>query len=356
MLELWLARFVSLAKEDWVVVGVAVLVGLLLLACLLFAVATVFLRMRNNRNSRRWARLEREWEPILLEIIVGMLPPAVLRSKVERSDELFFLTFILRYARRLKGPEREMVTALAQPYLARVARTVGRGAPEARARVVQILGGLGMPEYADVVAHALDDRSPLVAMIAARSLFSGQFPSHFSKVVARIERFTLWSRPFVASMLASGGRPGAVLLRELLADREQPGPVRAVAADALRELHDIEAVDLAAAIALEEKDHDLLAACLRIIARVGHPGHIPVIRGLVDASSVGVRGAALGALTAVGGPSEIEIFKKGLEDPSPWVALKAARGLIALGARTLLEQFAASDGPRAPLIRQVLQE
>lgn len=356
MLELWLARFVAFAKEDWVVVGVAVLVALLLAACLAFAVATVFLRMRNNRNSRRWARLERLWEPILLETIVGTLPPAVLRSKVERSDELFFLTFILRYARRLKGPEREMVTALAQPFLARVARSVGRSGPESRARVVQILGALGMPEYADVVAHALDDRSPLVAMIAARSLFSGQFPSHFSKVIARLERFSLWSRPFVASMLASGGRAGAVLLRELLADPTQPGPVRAVAADALRELHDIEAVDMAAAIASEETDFELLAACLRIIARVGNPGQIPVILGLVDAPNIGVRGAALGALTAVGGPSEVPVFMRALDDPSPWVALKAARGLAALGARTALEQFAASEEPRAALIRQVLQE
>lgn len=356
MIELWLSRFVSIAREDWVAIGVAVLVGFLLFACLAFSVATIFLRMRNNRNSSRWARLELEWEPILLEIIVGTLPPVVLRSKVERSDELFFLTFVLRYARRLKGPEREMVTALAQPFLPRVARMVKRGGPEARARIIQILGGLGMPEYADVVASGLDDRSPLVAMIAARSLFSGQFPSHFSKVVARVSRFSLWSRPFVASMLASGGWAGAVLLRELLADPEQEGEVRAVAADALRELHDIEAADLAAEIASKEADHELIAACLRILSRVGHPGHIPVIRGLVDVPSVGVRGAALGALTAVGGPAEIPIFKRALDDPSPWVALKAARGLAALGARAMLAKVADSEEPRATLIRQVLQE
>jgi HEAT repeat protein len=221
---------------------------------------------------------------------------------------------------------------------------------------VQALAEMGMPEYSRTVAQALDDESPVVAMIAARGLFRPGQERYFNNVLRRLHRFTLWSRSYLASMLAGGGPAGAPLLRGMLADPKQPALVRAVASDALAALNDLESVDLALRLLECEEDRELLAGCLRLVRELGHQDHVDEVMRFVTASDPVIRAAAVAAVGALGGKEDVNVLQSLLADDSYWVSLQAARGLMAVGEVGTLRRLAVGSGPWALLARQVLSE
>ena len=163
--------------------------------------------------------------------------------------------------------------------------------------------------------------------------------------MARLPRFQEWSPKFLTSMLASMGPGGAPVLRAGLGDRKLPPVVRAVCADALGQLRDTAAAETAASVADAEVDADVLAACLRLLRRVGGTEQLPTIRRLTDAPDDGVRAQAIGALSRVGVPEDTACLRAALADRSPWVVMQAERGLRRRGE---LEPALASAGAGGP--------
>ncbi len=316
------------------------------------------LRVRNNRLERRQRALIERWEPAVLDVLAGAADDSALLDLVTPSDESFFLSFLLGYARRLHGEERDTVKRLAKPFLPRLAAGAREGSAEERGQTMQVLAGLGLPDHADTVAAALEDRSPVVAMIAAHGLYRRGYEAYFPLVLRHLPRFTLWSRSFLASMLTRGGPASAPPLRDTLADPARPPLVRAVAADALTLLNDIESVAVAAKILEdpEQRDRELLVASIRLVRRLGHQNHTRLLRPLVSIPDPVIRAAAVGALGALGGPEDVPTLQDALDDEAYWVSLEAARGLLALGAGDELEHLGASSSPWAALARQVLSE
>ena len=219
-----------------------------------------------------------------------------------------------------------------------------------------MLARMGLPQYAEAVAGALGDESHIVAMIAARSLFRPGREKHFGEVLECLPRFGHWNRRFLASMLAGGGPTAAPLLRDMLQNRSERRAVRAVAADALRELNDLDSVGIAVRILASETDRELVAGCLRILNQLGHQSHVPVVRALVGSLDPVIRASAVSTLGSLGGAAEIPVLQDKLDDPSFWVSLEAARGMMALGDYETLNRLAASEGPWSTLARQVLGE
>jgi HEAT repeat protein len=345
------------AALDGGLVAVALAVSILLAASIAFAAVALLLRLRNHRLDAHTRTLTEAWEPITLDVLAGVAPDGALLERVRPRDAAHFLSFLLGYARRLQGGERVTVTRLARPFLPAVVERTRRGSAEKRGQAVQTLAELGLPEHADAVAAALDDRAPVVAMIAARGLFRRGYEQYFPLVLAHLPRFTIWSRSFLASMLARGGPGTAPFLRQTLSDGTRAPLVRAVSADALRLLNDIEATSLAASIlGANEKDRELITACVRILRHLGHSQHVALVRPLVTAADPVVRAAAVGALGAIGGPREVSLLRDVLDDVAYWVSLEAARGLMKLGASATLQRLARSEGPWAVLARQVLSE
>ncbi len=334
----------------------AISAGVLLTTSFSFAILALLLRLANESKARRRLRLHKRWEPAILEILGGAALPEAIFDRVEDEDWQYFLDFLLGYARRLRGEEQALVLVMAAPYLPRITPMLEAGTAESRGKAVMMLASMGMPTYADSVAGALDDESSIVAMIAARSLFQPGHEEHFAAVLERLPRFTGWSRSFLASMLASGGPNASLLMREILRDTEESPLVRAVAYDALRELNDLAAVPVAIELLADETDRELLAGCLRIVKQLGHQEHVAAVRSVASSRDPVIRASAISALGALGGRPEIPLLQQRLDDPSFWVSLEAARGLLALGDRATMERVAASDGPRSTLARQVLAE
>lgn len=292
----------------------------------------------------------------MLEVLGGSAPPEAIFDRVDDRDGIHFLSFLLGYARLLRGEERDLVRVMARPYLHLMVPRLQRGTAESRGNAVLMLARMGMPTYSDAVASALRDESPIVSMIAARSLFLPGHEGHFPEVLEHLPRFTGWSRSFLASMLASGGPNAAPLLRSIMTDTEESALTRAVASDALTELNDLASVPLALDLIGNETDRELVAGCLRILRHLGHREHVPAVRGMVSSRDPVIRSTAVSALGAIGGPAEVPLMQERLDDESFWVSLEAARGLLALGDNETLQRLGDGEGPWAMLANQVLSE
>lgn len=335
--------------------------AVLLAGNLLFAMGTVFLagtalflRIRNDRKARRWAELERRWSATSLDVVGGAQKPTKLWALVPDRDRLRFIDFLLRFARRLVGPERRVVDDLAAPYLDLLLPQLADRRPERRARAVQTLSTLGRRRYAAHLERALDDPSPLVAMVAARALARRESPDFAMPILRRLHRFDTWRASFLSSMLAAIGPAVAQSLRQAFSDPTFQPRVRAVAADALRELNDYPSAEFAAHALEVETDRELLAAALGIIAHMGQPKHVEAVRRHVVSSEPIVRARAIQALGQVGTANDLATLTGALGDPSPWVALRAAEALRDSRALPSVSAIDQTNHPRAELIRQLL--
>ena len=318
--------------------------------------ATYALGLRWSHEIRDWrrARYAEKWKDRLLPALMDELEADALRRSLAEHEHLPFVGFAVQYARRMRGEERRALAGLVRPFLGPVLARASARRVEVRARAVQTLGTLGLPDHAPVVVAALDDPSPLVAMVAARALATEDSPEHAQAVLARLSRFTGWNQRFLASMLASMGPAVAPTLRAGLAERDGDPRARAVLAEALRIQGDLGAGDVAAEVLAHDSDADLLASTLRLLQEVGRPEHADAVRAHVSAVHYAVRAQALHALGAVGGREDLPWLLDGMRDPSPWVALGAAKGVLAAGGPEVLGDIAASGEATGTLTSRVL--
>jgi HEAT repeat protein len=351
-----LTRWVPEAYAGGAMVPVAGSIAAMLLITVALVVVAFLFRFRNRRKALRWARLEARWEPMLLDVIGGDVPAAALRQRVGRGEELYFVDFVYRYARRLRGGELAVLSSLVRPYLRPIVAGVRNGDPERRARAVQTLGVLDLAGQARTIARALEDPSPLVTMVAARALARPEQVSYAPLVLASLHRFDNWSPRFLSSMLASMGSDAAPILRTTLADRSLPIGQRTVAADALRKLADPDATDVAVDVLREPVNRDLHCAALRLIAEVGQPDCSPALRPLTTSADPVVRAQAIGALGRLGDAGDADSMRLAVDDDSPWVVIQALRGLRDVGRDDVVEELSLSVHARAAVARQVLAE
>lgn len=300
--------------------------------------------------------MEARWKAALLNMLAGVGSYERVWRLVRPKEALFFVDYCLRFARRLRGAEAQTLMRLSEPFLEGIAQRLARGDSAQRARAVRTLSTLGFERYAALIETALDDPSPRVAMIAAQALCRQGQPGSVAKVIDRLHRFRNWSQSYLASMLTSAGPDSAALYRKALLDGDKEARVRAVAADALRALNDLEAGDFAASVLKVETERDLVAATLRLLGEVGRPEHLSNVRRLCESDDFVIRAQALSVLGALGGSSDLQLLKHGLEDESTWTAIQAARGLKAAGGEQILQELGASDHPRNGLALQVLSE
>lgn len=378
-MALWGEIYAALSLQGRVLVILAVATILLILLAFLFSAYVIWLRGRSIVSARRQDRLKGLWNDEVLKVLEGGSPDPLL-GQVEPRDRAWFLDFLLGYARLLRGPEREAINRLAAPFLPVVFPRLRDSDPFRRMRAVQVLGFLGLKEHGPRVAEALDDESVLVAMVAARALARQGHPGHLPQILRNLDRFENWSGRYLTGLLASFGPESIPALRNYLQEEGVPAGVRAVVADALADLHDLESADVAARILTggvrgtptshpypvredRERAYDaaeggvyLEISLLHLLSDLGRPEHVAVAQERLAHRHEAVRGAAVRAVASLGGSAHLPGIREALGDPSPWVALKAARGLKLMGQSEELEAMARSQGPQARLAQQVLRE
>lgn len=322
---------------------------------LVLGIAVVVLRVKVAHRSEARGELAARWHPRILQLLAGETSASTLISLVRRSDRDHLMELLTEYGRRLDGIELERLRTLGRPLLGRMKRALRSHHAETRARAVQAFGILGGEANIDVLVAALEDQSPLVAMVAAAELAEMADPEAATAIVAHLDRFELWSSAFLASMLASGRTAMVKQLRESLEIDDTPALTRSVAADALRLLRDPASADLAVSVLDGMPDREVAAACLRLLGALGTARHVDIVRGYASGDDFVLRAHAITALGSLRtGEEDVELLDAAIDDPSPWVALHAARALRIAGREDVLEGAAASDRPGANAAREIL--
>lgn len=347
---------ISMTLADGLLWALAFLIVALFVGSFVLIVLVVYLRVRNMRRAKKRASLEARWEPIMLEVLAGAAPDSELHTLVKPDEERYFVDFLMHYSTRLKGDERAAVLELSHQYLPWVTLQLKRRSPERRARAVQTLGELDAQGYTDELMAALTDPSPLVAITAARALARQRNPDLARGLVDSFGAVELWHKRFLSSMLANMGPKSGPILREALADRNQPTHTRVLAAETLVQLNDLAAVDSATAVIQTEHDTDLLVAALRLIQRVGGEEQREPVKRLLIAADPAVRANAVRALACVGTQSDVDLVRKAVEDESNWVVMHAVWGLKALGRLDMLRDIVSCNHRRAAAAREMLAE
>lgn len=327
-----------------------VFIGLVTLCAVGFVLASLVLRGRNNRIARQWAALEARWDPVMLDVLAGAASPAALHALVRPREHSRFVEYLLRYGRRIRGPERGLLSALALPYLYSVSGDLGHRNVERRARAAQSVGELGGGDYRRELLAALDDPAPLVVMIAAVALSREYRPGDVLRVIGSVIRLDLLTNRLLVSMLQRMGPESAWAFREVLADRGQPAKLRTVAAKVLAAFNDQEAGPIAVSAIEDAADLDLRVALLEILQRIGSAEHLPVARRLADDPVPAVRGAAIRILSRAGEEQDLERLVQALDDPVSWVAIHAAEGLRRSGRPDLLARLAHVQRRRSSIL------
>jgi hypothetical protein len=330
---------------------------LLALVTAVLAGSAVAMRARKNARTRGNAARFQQWQQALHGVLYDGVERSTLWALVSERTALDFLHFLVEFVRRLQGSERAEICVLAEPYLVHLLPYLSHRSESRRARAVQMLGELGLPRHGSEVIASLDDPSPMVAMVAASTLASSHTPEYAAAVLTRLERFAHWRQDFLAAMVASMGDDASSALRAKLADPDASPKARSVAADALAMSSDPLAADLAWELVKYADDRELRAASLRVLSSVGRAKHLDAVRACLDSPELGVRLAAIRALGHFGLESDLGPLEDAArQDPSPWVAIAAARALKAAGGHAALETLAGSNHPRAALGLQVMSE
>jgi len=353
--ERFFSYFETLPRLEMAMQILILTVVFLLVLTVIIAIGVLLLRLKNNQNSKRYTRLERSWEGQIMETLSSdedELPD----FKVKRKDRAFFVQYLYKFASRLRGQELDIIKKLAHPYLPLIARKLKGGYPELRAKNINMLATLGFPEYIEPIIQALKEDAPIVKMAAARILAHADYPEHIDLILPELYHFDEWSMNFLASMLSEMGPAIGPRLRKELLNKEASVRVRIAAAEALRQIGDLATPDVAAEVLKSKDDPELCATCLRILRDMGTTRHRELLLDLVKSPEEIIRIHALSALGAVGLESDSTIMLEGLDDPSNWVALQAARALHQTNHTEILEDIAASDHARASIAKQILAE
>jgi HEAT repeat protein len=324
---------------------------------LVLAASIVGLRLRVRNSELRRSILQKRWRPRILQLLAGETTAEVLLPVVRRGDRRHLVELLTEYAKRISGIELDRLRSFGAPLLSRLREDLRSRRPEDRARAVQAVGLLGDSEQIPILVSALCDPSPLVAMVGATALCETHDAEAASHVITHLDRFELWSTGFLASMLAGGGPVMSGTLRGCLADDTATPLARAAAGDALRLLRNPAAAAVAANVLAVPCDREVAAASLRILESLGTAEHVDIVRPLTESSDFVLRAHAISALGSLAtGDEDIAILDEAIDDPSPWVALHAARALARAGRDDVLHRATASLRPGAAAAEEVLME
>ena len=316
-------------------VQVALAIGL---ASLVLAGGMVLriLAMR-RRRLRRQARVDRfleVWRPRVYEAALGEPPQAL--PPLAAEDDVTFLLLWNQVQEGLRGPPRAGLNKLARTVGARIIalRRLDDADPTARLLSLRTLGHFGQVEDFERVAGYLDDRSPPIALAAARALARLDPRRAADALWPRLLSRRDWSMAQVATTFqeVEAARIGEALL-QALPTLSPPDLQRLLPLVSL--LDDARADVVVATLLATAQDPDNLAGALR---HARSPALLDDVVRLARHPEWPVRTQAAAALGRLGDPSNRRLLIELLSDPQWWVRYRAAQALAAgrFGSREAL--------------------
>ncbi len=348
--------FLMMSRQDQVLFILTLSILLLFLFVLFLAGSTFYLRSKNSRKSKKYFQLEQVWKPLLMDILSEDLEPSAIHPAVKREYIWQFLTYLSRYIARVDGEARTRLIEAGKPYIKVVIRKLYSWRVEKRAEVISLMQRLDPERYDPEFRKALDDRSFLVNMVAARALARKGHRENGEAILRHLDRFEIWSVNLLSSLIAQVGNVLSPSLRQVMIDKEKPPWQRVVAVETLHKLYDFESGDLIDRVCVPGENREVVAAYLRLLRIIGDERHSPYIRDICEGDDPVLLAHGIRVLTQIETEKETKCLAKAMDHPSIWVVINAAWGLKEAGKLDVLRQYAYSDHPRSELARQVLTE
>jgi len=329
----------------------------LVLVALGFGAYSLLLRRANNKTKSRLDFLDEKWEQLILEVLAGDRPYLYLLEQIKNKDRVYFLNFLLKYAKLIRGEELAILSNLAAPYLPELLPHLKSRDIEIRAGAIHTLATLGYEQYREQLYDALNDHSTYVSIFAVQAIVQNKSIEYFPRVLDAMNRYEFWSIKYLSSLLSRAGVEACPLMRNALNDPNNSDRIRIISAESLLLLNDYQAVESAIHVIHSTSNPELTAAGIRLLAKIGGTQQIKEVLPYIKSQHNSIRIAAVYALAALGRRDEIVPYLvDALNDPSVWVALQSAHGLVRCGAREVLSELGYSYHSRGTLIHQILNE
>jgi len=324
----------TFASKPWFWGATTAIVAVLFLANVALFLVVYARRLREVVRARRAAEFEREFEPMLEELMAGPKHVARLRARIRRLDGLerpIAATMLLERLGPASAAERAvLLEALRETGAIEVLfRSLRRRAPWRRALAVRTLGLVGASEAVPALIERLDDGSRYVREAAVRAL--GRIGD---------ER----ALPPLADLFLSPGRVGAGIVYEALLALGEVAD--SVFREGLVSAHDSVRVTACFGVVAAQEPEAATAELVRMVADPSGEvraaacealGRIPGATApgtLEDATRdqvPSVRRAAVSALGSFDDPHSLPFLLAALDDPERDVALRAGESLVRLG-------------------------
>ena len=328
----------------------------LVVLAFLFSLFTVYLRYKNDKKREIYTLLEKKWEPKIFDYLGNDLTKEDVFNTVNQSEEVFFVDYLYRFEQRLDGRSKEMIKVLAKPYLKYIEKNMTSPSPEIRAKALMILGNLDEGDYLYEIIEMLDDKSPVVSIIAAKTLSQLGNIEALDDVVMHMHRYEFWSRDLLARNLSFFGVEACEFLIFVFLTEDFDDQTRIIAADTLVILNNYEIHPVAFKTLKSSESNEIKAACLRLLSNTHEAEYIEYIRELTISDNFLIKLYALKLLSAAGNLSDHKVFIRLLRDEEPWIRIYAARALKSTRGYDVLVELSKEKGIGYDAVVQVLNE
>lgn len=318
----------------------------------LLILAVFVTHAQRTRRRRQQARIQARWRPILARALAG---PSREPPQLPREDAPVFMRLWLGFRVRVDGEAAGGLEALAGELELghRAAEALAGTDPEKRLLAVHVLGYMRDPGASPRLLALLKDSDPTLSYHAALAALDVDPERALPDVLYTYMIRADWPRDRLAAQLGRlpPDRLEHCCLRVLGASR-QPA----------RLLHLLERLATPGIVAevrerLESFDPESQAAGLRLL---GLPGDREIALRYLEAPDAMVRVQAIRLLGRVVQQEDLPVLRPLLEDPHPWVRIRAAQTLALVPGvdRQRLEQYALGmpDGPGRRVLMATLSE
>jgi hypothetical protein len=352
----WRERFFSLTEEDRIFLILIVSVMFLAVIVVLLALITLSLRLKNTLKAKRFRKLENIWQPLVLDVLDGKMAPVEIQKFVARKDHLFFIQYLVRITRQLRGEEQVVVKGLSEPFLHLLLRKLSRSHFDDKILALHLLSFIGIKGFEKQVKKIYLHANRAAGIVALRAMCQPEYNAFYPYILEHIDRFKNWNHNILASILANGGPDVAFWFRQIVADANRLEWTQILACDTLRLLSDIEAASIITQRIQQTTSRELLTAFLRYLEVAGSYKHMEEISYLAMSEDYVVRTNVIRTIGNVAPDSHIELLSEALSDPANWVVLNAAIALAKGGHGYILMDMISKKHPRSTIFNQVLAE
>lgn len=323
----------------------------------LLVLYVIYLRAAQIVYDRRKRGQEEEWEPLLLDYIVGSVSVEEVEHKMQGANYDLLGEILIEYSQDIQGQALDRMIELWKrlgfdKYSTQrlSSRSVWR-----RAYGATMLGIMRESRAVAMLIKLLRDSSPLVTFAAARALARIGVKEQLGEILDIVARSESWSEDQFAEIILDFGQDIASDLIRLCEDEGIPLERLAFIVDVLGFLRYQPAYDVLARLA-EKSEKEIRIRAVKALGEISRPESSLFLVGLLGDQSWEIRSQAAKALGKIGDRGAIPALMVSLDDEIWWVRYNAAVAMSKLGEEAMSTLRSVAKNSESERARRAAQQ